>query len=75
MFGSSPTLPSPSYVSKLDQRQTGRPRKRENLLTGEGEEGVGEKLNHTTARMPGPLKIIQYSLNILLHSAGYDLIA
>ncbi len=31
------------------------------LSEGEGE-GVGEEPNHTTARKPYPLKIIQYSL-------------
>jgi hypothetical protein len=31
--------PSTSPVSKLDRRQTGRLRKRDNLLTGEGGEG------------------------------------
>ncbi len=35
-FGSSTTPPPPSPVSKLDRRHTGRPRKRDNLLTGEG---------------------------------------
>jgi hypothetical protein len=39
---------SPSPVSNLDLRHTGRLRKRNNLLTGEGE-GVGEEPNHTTA--------------------------
>jgi hypothetical protein len=33
------------------------------LPVGRGGDGVGEKRNHdTTARKPGPLKIIQYSL-------------
>jgi hypothetical protein len=32
--------PPPSSVSKLDQRHSGRLRKRDNLLTGEGD-GVG----------------------------------
>jgi hypothetical protein len=49
LFGSSPTLP----VSKLDCRHTGRLRKRDKLLTGEGGgKGVGEESNHTTARKP-----------------------
>ena len=34
-FGSSPT-PSPSPVSKLDRRHTGRLRKRDDLLTVKG---------------------------------------
>jgi hypothetical protein len=29
---------------------------------GERRKRVGEEPNHTTARMPGPLQIIQYSL-------------
>ncbi len=37
---SSPTL-FPSPVSKLDRRHIGRPRKRVNLLTGEGGGGIG----------------------------------
>jgi hypothetical protein len=54
LFGSS----SPSPVSKLDRRLRGRLRKRDNLLTGEGE----EEPNHKTARKPGLLLIILYSL-------------
>ncbi len=49
-----PTLtlsPSP-LSSKLDRRHTGRLRKRDNMLRGEG---VGEEPNYTTARKPGPL--------------------
>jgi hypothetical protein len=58
-----PTLPpsSPSPVSKLDRRHTGKLRKRDSLLT-EGGKGVGEEPNHTNARKPGPLEIIPYSL-------------
>jgi hypothetical protein len=54
----------PSPVSKLDRRYTERLRKIDNLLTGEGEGGgMGkESDHHTTARMPGPLLIIQYPL-------------
>jgi hypothetical protein len=37
---------------RIDRLHTGRLRKRENLLMGEG---VGEETNHTTARKPGPL--------------------
>jgi hypothetical protein len=58
-------LPLPlSPVSKLDRQHTGRLRKRDNLLMGEeeGKGGVGEELNHTTARNPGPLQNIHYSL-------------
>ncbi len=51
-----PPPPHPPPVSKLDRRQTGRLRKRDNLLIGEG--GRGAK----SARKPGALKIIQYSL-------------
>ncbi len=46
---------------KLGRRHTGRQRKRDNLLTGDGGEEVGEEPKHTTAIKPGPLKIIQYS--------------
>jgi hypothetical protein len=46
--------PPPSHIRKLDRRHIGRLRKRDELLTGEGEE-VGEEPNHTTARKPGPL--------------------
>ncbi len=45
-------FPTPSSLSKLDRRRTGRPSKRVNLLTGEGGEGVGEEPNHMTARKP-----------------------
>ncbi len=51
-----------SHVSKLDLRHTGRLKKRDNLLTGEGREGVGEEPNHTTTRKPGSLYLIQYRL-------------
>ncbi len=40
--------PPPSPVSKLDRRNTGRLRKKDKLLTGEG--GVGEEPNHHTRR-------------------------
>jgi hypothetical protein len=49
-----PTLPPPYLVNKPDWRHTERMRKRENLLTGEGE-GGGEEPNQTTARKPDPL--------------------
>ncbi len=56
-FGSSPT---PSPVSKLHRRHTGRLRKRETTCSRErAEEGVGEE---PTAGKPGPLKVVQYSL-------------
>jgi hypothetical protein len=48
-------LPTPSPVSKLDRRNTGRLRKRDNLLTGEGGKGMGEESNQMTARKPEPL--------------------
>ncbi len=41
-------------VSFPDRRHTGRLRKRDNLLTGEGE-GVGEESNPNTTRKPDPL--------------------
>ncbi len=39
----------------LAVRHTGKLRKRDNVLTGKGMEGVGEELNHTTKRKLGPL--------------------
>jgi hypothetical protein len=65
------TLFPPSHVSKLDRRYTGRLRKRDNVLTGEGVKGVGEEPNHTTARKPRPLKSIQYSLELSLSNVKY----
>ncbi len=47
--------PPPSPVSKLDRRHTERMRKGDNMLTEERGGGGGEKLNHMTARKPGPL--------------------
>jgi hypothetical protein len=46
--------PHPLHPLPLDRQHTGRLRKRDNLLTGEG---VGEEPNHTTRdeRKPGPL--------------------
>jgi hypothetical protein len=55
----TPPPPALSPVSKLDRRHTGRPRKRDNFLTGEG---MGDEPNHSTTIKPGPLQIIQYSL-------------
>ncbi len=54
-------IPPHSHVSKLHRQHTGRLRKRDNLLTGGGGE-VSKEPNHTTARKPGSLQIIQYSL-------------
>jgi hypothetical protein len=45
----------PSPVSKLDRRHTGRLRKRDNVLSSQGEKAVGEESNHTTARKPGTI--------------------
>ncbi len=49
--------PPPSPVSKFDRRRrhTGRLRKRDNWLTGEGGRGLLEEPNHKTARKPAPL--------------------
>ncbi len=58
--GSFP-LPSPSSVSKLYWRPTGRLRKRDTLLTGR-REGRGKEPNHRTARKPGTLFYVEYSL-------------
>ncbi len=60
-FGSSSTPSHPSPFDKLDRRLTGRLRKRDNLMMGDGE-WEWARPNHTTARKPGPLKIIQYSM-------------
>jgi hypothetical protein len=49
-FGSS----APSTVRKLDRRNAGRARKRNNLQTGEEGEGEGEEPNHKTARKLDP---------------------
>jgi hypothetical protein len=49
-FVDPPPPPSPSPVRKLDQRHTGRLRKRDSLLTGEVGEGMGVEPNHTTVR-------------------------
>jgi hypothetical protein len=51
----------PSPVSKLSLFLGLPVCRRSSLLTGEGER-VGEEPNHTTARKPGPLEIIHYSL-------------
>ncbi len=48
-------------LRKLDRRHTGRLRKRDKLLTGEGRGGLGEEPNNKTTRKPGPLWITQYS--------------
>ncbi len=45
-FGSSSTHSLPPLVSKVDRRLTGRLRKRDNLLKGDGE-GAGEEPNLT----------------------------
>ncbi len=49
--------PSLSPVNKLDRRNTGRLRKRDNWLTGDGggRTRVGEEPNHAAARKLGPL--------------------
>ncbi len=52
----SPSCPPPP-VNKLNRRNTGRLRKRDNLLAGG--EVWGEEPNHTIARKSGPLQIIQ----------------
>jgi hypothetical protein len=63
--------PSPS-VSKLDLRHTGRQGKRDNLLQA-GRWWV-EEPNHTTARQPGPLLIMHYSLIISFYDIDYLII-
>jgi hypothetical protein len=49
-----PPLPSVSW--------TGDTEKERQLADGRGGKGLGNKPNHTTARKPGPLQFIQYSL-------------
>jgi hypothetical protein len=44
-----PSPPTPSLASKLEQRHTGRLRKKGNLLTEKGVLRVGEEPDHTTA--------------------------
>ena len=41
------------------------------MLTAEGEKGVGDEPNHTAARKPGPLQIIQYYLAATM-STGWN---
>ncbi len=43
--------------------------RRSSSRTGSGTEGVGKEPNHTTARKPGPLEIIQYSLHTTMQYA------
>ncbi len=71
-FGSTSALYPPSpHVSKLDRRQTGWRRKRDNLLTKEwGRVGAGVEPNHTAGRKLGPLEIIQSSLWPLWDTQG-----
>jgi hypothetical protein len=47
-------LAHPLHPSPV-RRHTGSLRKRDNLLRGEREKGVGEEPNQMTARKPGPL--------------------
>jgi hypothetical protein len=48
-------LPPPSPASKLDQRQHKETDEEIQAADGRGGKRVGEELNHTTARKPGPL--------------------
>ncbi len=59
--------PFPHPLPRKKGSSTDLLRKRGNLLTGEGEQ-VGEETNHTTARNPGPLWIIRYSLEKSMQS-------
>jgi hypothetical protein len=54
IVGVSTSSPSPP-LSKLDRRHTGRLRKRDNLLTGEGWGGWERSQNSTKASKPGLL--------------------
>ena len=58
-YSSTPTPLPPSSVCKLSSYVS----RRSSLLTGEG--GVGEELNHTTARKPGPLSYSILSVTYL----------
>ncbi len=51
-------------------QRTGILRKRDNLLTEVGYRKFREEPNHTTARNPGPLKIIQYCLRGTTEDGG-----
>ncbi len=64
-FGSTPILP-PRRVSQLSLFLCHPVCRPQNLLRGDGGgEGQGAKSpNHTTARKPGPLYIIEYSLAV-----------
>jgi hypothetical protein len=53
----------PFLVSKLDHATQRKSAKERQVAAGRGE--VGEEPNHTTARKPGPLEIIQYSLDTI----------
>ncbi len=55
-----PLSPIPTYARPATHRKT---EKEKHLLTGERKVGGGEETKYTTARKPGPLKIIQYSLD------------
>jgi hypothetical protein len=59
LFG-SPTTRPPSPASKMSFFVSLPVCRRSGLLKGEGER-VGKEPNHTTARKPGPVCIIQYS--------------
>jgi hypothetical protein len=58
-------VPPPLPGSNIDWRHTGRLRKRDNLLTGEGAEGVGLEPNHTTARKLSPLLRLDFQFGLL----------
>jgi hypothetical protein len=55
------------YGTKWRERGCGpsthrKTEKERQLADEDGKEGVGEESNHTSARKPGPVLIIQYSL-------------
>jgi hypothetical protein len=54
---------------------TGRLRKRDNLLRGEGRKGVGEEPNHTTATKLVPILLIQNFLVLILKGIIHDYLA
>jgi hypothetical protein len=69
--GSSSTpIPPPSPVSNLSLFLSLPVCRRSSLFTlEESKNEVGEEPNHTTARKPSPLQIIQYSLTVTVHFA------
>jgi hypothetical protein len=67
--------PRPPLPPSLSHQQAGpathrTSEKERQVADGGGGKGVSEESNHTTARKPFPLLIIQYSLSGILEAAG-----